>query len=661
MAPFSKRWRTGQTAQDRHLSFPFVLYGCHVGTLSLGAFLGIVATIYFDSLRLLLRWDLQAAQGLGIISLTILKGYPKSKDVITYLYTLGLPILFSLSLWFLWMRGKDRPKLRILLEGSSQNIQELRSGWAPWVFLVMAWYLFVSFQIGYFYKPSIGWPFLGEEGSHFAYMQSLLSGGIYGRDFACPYGPMMIYPMFWLMKLFGTTVLVARAYAYLLNLIAYALILFIFYRFLASKAIFLLASVVYLAAFPPHPLPAPHGSYLRVILALFPLILVDLYFRSSKKYLLFLAGIVTGQSLLFSQEAGLSSFFSQLAYLVLNRFPERGWRGREKELGVLLTGTFLSILPMLATFYFKGVLPAALKNMYEYPKYFALGYGNLPFLGLTDFLKTPTTDGMLFAYWIISVYVGSAIYLLSSAFLFPDIRNRSLKLCILLFGILLFRAFLGRSDGLHAQFVSPPAFLLIFLLIDDTWRGFRNRPFLSLRVGSVLWVAFLLLPLLFLFSRPEALRSGIRHVIEEVVHFRQKGSLPSDGTRVPEVERGGILFDPTTAERLKGISHFLQVHTGPGDYTYFFPNEAGYYFLFNRNNPTRYPCAFHAATQAQRVELIGDLERRKPKYIVHSLSTAVIDGIPEDRQVPEVVTYLKKEYALDSKQGDCLILKRKEM
>ena len=73
----------------------------------------------------------------------------------------------------------------------------------PWVLLVIACYLFVSFDVGYFYGTSPGWPFLGEEGSHFAYVQSMLSGGVYGRDFTCPYGPMMIYPMFWLVKLFG--------------------------------------------------------------------------------------------------------------------------------------------------------------------------------------------------------------------------------------------------------------------------------------------------------------------------------------------------------------------------------------------------------------------------------------------------------------------------
>ena len=146
-----------------------------------------------------------------------------------------------------------------------------------------------------------------------------------------------------------------------------------------------------------------------------------------------------------------------------------------------------------------------------------------------------------------------------------------------------------------------------------------------------------------------------------------RGSIPSEGIPscrrppLPEIARGGILFDPATAERLKGVYRFLQKNTTPGDYIYFFPNEAGYYFLFNRSNPTRYPCAFHAATRAQRVELVGGFKQKKPKYIVRSLSTPHFDGITEEIQVPEVVAYLKREYVLESEQGDTLILKRKEM
>ena len=63
-------------------------------------------------------------------------------------------------------------------------------------------------------------------------------------------------------------------------------------------------------------------------------------------------------------------------------------------------------------------------------------------------------------------------------------------------------------------------------------------------------------------------------------------------------------------------------------------------------------------TKKQRRELVGDLEKNKPKYVIYSGDTSRVDGIREDRQVPEVLEYLYKEYRLDVRLRRVLILKR---
>ena len=185
---------------------------------------------------------------------------------------------------------------------------------------------------------------------------------------------MMTYPMVWSMKLFGTTILAARVYTYLLNLIAYGLVIFFLYRTLKSKANFLLSSMIYLVAFPVFTLPAPQWSYLRVTLGFFPLLLAYLYIQNDKKYLLPIGGAILGQSLLFSQEVGGGSLFSLFALLIMNNLATRNWKMFIREVILLLTGCFASLIPMLLYFYFKGALPAFLMNIYEYPKYFAIGF-----------------------------------------------------------------------------------------------------------------------------------------------------------------------------------------------------------------------------------------------------------------------------------------------
>jgi hypothetical protein len=135
-------------------------------------------------------------------------------------------------------------------------------------------------------------------------------------------------------------------------------------------------------------------------------------------------------------------------------------------------------------------------------------------------------------------------------------------------------------------------------------------------------------------------------------------SVHGPGYQVPSVERGGVYYDPETARALVSIRDFLEVHTKPGEYVYFFPNEAAYYFLSNRRNPTRYSFSYSAVTAAQRKELVGDLEKNKPEYVVYSRDTWRVDNIMEDVQVPEVVRYLQDNYRMYQDLGAVVIEKR---
>ena len=623
------------------------LYWCHIGILLLGILLGTLIAYFFVSLDLHFPGELQAARNLGIVSLTILAGYPKSRDILAYVSILGFPIIFSIAIWLFW-RGKQRSRDLTEAFGSAEESAGFKNtGWVVCLLVVIGCYLFLSFDTNYLYWITYGWGLLGEEGGHLAIAQSILSGGVYGKDFSSPYGPMMTYPMVWLMKLFGTTILVARVYTYLLNLTAYGLVIFFLYRTLKSKANFLLSSMIYLVAFPVFTLPAPQWSYLRVTLGLFPLLLAYLYFQNDKKYLLPIAGALLGQSLLFSQEAGICSLLSLFTFLMMNNLANRNWKMFIREVSLVLTGCFVSLIPMLLYFYFKGALLPFFTNIYEYPKYFAIGFGALPFPNFRDFLASPWVKGAWFAYWIIFLYIVSASYLIPRIFLGQLYKDHFLKASLLIFGILLFRSALGRSDLHHIHFVSPPAFLLVFLFADGSIRGILKPNPIWSRTAKVLSLVMLLTSTLFLFTKPEAFTND-----------RQSWRLLENGYRIPDLKRGGVLFDLRTAETLRKIHNFLEANTAPGEYTYFFPNEAAYYFLFNRNNPTRYFGAYHAVTRKQRRELVGDLEKNKPKYVIYSGNTFRIDGIPEDRQVPEVLEYLYREYRLDIDLKQVLILKR---
>lgn len=623
------------------------LYWCHIGILLLGISLGTLIAYLFVSLDLHFPGELQAARKLGIVSLTILAGYPKSRDILAYISILGFPIIFSIAIWLLWRGRQHSRNLAEAFRLAEESDPPKNSRWIVCLLVVIGCYLFFSFDKDYVYWVTFGWGLLGEEGGHLAIVQSILSGGVYGKDFASPYGPMMTYPMVWSMKLFGTTILTARVYTYLLNLISHGLVIFFLYRTLKSKANFLLSSIIYLAAFPVFTLPAPQWSYLRVTLGFFPLLLTYIYLQNNKKYLLPIGGAILGQSLLFSQEVGICSLFSVFALLMMNYLATRNWRMVIREVSLVLTGCFVSVTPMLLYFYFKGALPAFFMNVYEYPKYFAMGFGALPFPNVKDFLASPWQKGTWFAYWIIFLYIVFASYLIPRILLGQLSRDYFLKASLLIFGILLFRSALGRSDLHHFHFVSPPAFLLVFLFADGSIRGLLKPNPNWFRTANALSLAMLLTLTLFLFTKPVGFTTN-----------RYDWRLLENGYRIPDLDRGGVPFDLRTAETLGEIHNFLERNTVPGECTYFFPNEAAYYFLFNRNNPTRYFGAYHAVTKEHRHELVGELEKYKPKYVIYSRHTYRIDGIREDSQVPEVLEYLYQKYGLYVDLKQVLILKR---
>jgi hypothetical protein len=147
--------------------------------------------------------------------------------------------------------------------------------------------------------------------------------------------------------------------------------------------------------------------------------------------------------------------------------------------------------------------------------------------------------------------------------------------------------------------------------------------------------------------------------LAEVWKGGEKWSLQRRGRyEIKSIKRGGIFYGSHNVSDVYNIRNFLEENTEPGDYVYFFPNEAVYYFLFDRNNPTRYAISYFAVTSEQRRELIGDLEKNKPEYVIYSLETWRVDNIPEYVQVPEVVQYLKKKYKPHVSMGNVLVLKR---
>ena len=606
------------------LSEPLLLN--HIGVLFLGFLIGILVAAAFLSIPFQFSGELERARELGIVSQTILRGYPQSKDVLTYISVLGFPILFSVGLWFFWARKERREQLRKIFAVVDEDLPKKTSGWTVSLSLIIFIYLLILFNVNYFYQAgynpyALAWPFLGEEGMFLAWAQSIFSGGVYGSDFFGLFGPMLIYPLVWFMKLFGSNVIVERAYTSFLNLISYVIILLLLYKNLRSRLAFMFAAIFYLLAFSPYYGLSPNTTYLRVGLGLLPLFFTHTYLVEGKSSLLLLSGLAAGQSFLISQEVGLCSAITVVSVLFLRALPKFDWKHFVKENLLFFTAGFLSSAPMLVYLFIKGAIVPFLETVYGYPKVLMLGYAALPFPDFKEFLVSPLSGEGFFYYWVILIYILTSLHLIPLLVLGRMDKRNWLQLSLLIFGVFLYRMALGRSDLGHLHRISPPAFLLVILFAETSVKKIRSAKEYWSKAGNFLLLTGLFISTILLFLNAGILRSRVPLMIRNLLPTKEKITRQTMGVLIANEKCKGIFFDPPTAASITEIESFLEANTKQGEFVYFFPNEAAYYFLFNRNNPTRYAFSYLAVTSEQRRELVSDLEEKRPNYVIYSQKT----------------------------------------
>ncbi len=148
---------------------------------------------------------------------------------------------------------------------------------------------------------------------------------------------------------------------------------------------------------------------------------------------------------------------------------------------------------------------------------------NLPAPSFAAFLAAPLREGPLLYYGIIGVYICTAVFLIPLLLMGRLTRDNILTAGLLVFGALLFRSALGRSDQYHVYYASPPAFLLMLLTIDRAVAGIRGRLPGFVKAGNVLITAWLMIFIVLLFNHSYNLRNSFRSVGHDIKHFSKNG------------------------------------------------------------------------------------------------------------------------------------------
>lgn len=488
--------------------------------------------------------------------------------------------------------------------------------------------------------------FLAETGQHLAWANALRHGWFQGRDVFCLYGPLYDLGLVGFWRLVGRSVAAWNLYWSLTRVAGWIGL------FALGSALVRHRAAVWVL---PFLLP---WVELRVGWALFAALALYRWLDSNRAGWSVASGALTGVGLLYSQEFGVAVTLAALL----------GFAVRRDARAALLyaAGAALAMTPLFAYYAAHGALVPMLRDVATYPGYMLAGYGKLPFAHLVPNLPLPwswaelgtrESETVRLSYAVPAVCLGGlllAVPLTSFDWRrpFASLKRvadalardpvRLMWLLIAVFGLVAFRSALGRS-GLHrTHAVLPAAALLLCFGVDrtiDLWR--RDR---GLRVLAA-WRAAALLLL--------AAAGG----------FLQS-STPLEGASRSLRLAGNLLregHEPRGAGQLMRVTRYVQLHTEPAEPVLFLPNDAAYYYLADRPNPVRFVMGHQMAGDADRAEVLADLQAEPPRYVVWNHASLRVDDLPDEQVFGrEILHFIETHYATEKRFGDVEILRHEQ-
>ena len=638
--------------------------------LGLGAMAGLLLCVALLPLISGSPEEISAARKLGIVSWTILKGYPKGVEWLRYLLALFLIIGMSYSAWMGWaaytlrrIKGsfdEDRTKTTV---GAPDRKESGQARW--WEYLIiLGLILIITFRAhhlwGNWFNP---WAFYGEEGEHLGWIQGILNGQVLYRDTFCLYGPLMEYPLALLQLIFGPHVIVQRAYAYGLDVAAILMLFSLLRRLARSPWTAYGTTFVLIFLYIPW-LLTPQTSLMRLALPLFALSSLHRFFHGGRRRHLLTAGALTGAAILFSQEFGIAALAGIfVAGSAQALFEGRPFKRFLADGGVLVAGIGLLWAPMLIFFAAQGALGAFVDNLVNYPRYLTLGYANLPFPNILEHLGQVLSTGSAAAgrefmltwiqYWPIPLFAGVAIALGAKLSWGRPSKATLTTLAVVVFGIVSFRSSLARSSLETSFKVLPPALLLAALGLEAILRSMKvYRRHVPIMIVLSAGLLFLLSgPLLHGLYPPGM--TNIKRLFGADPRSDPRKLVPLTTARAK-----GILVPPRIAREVGGVLKAIREKTRPGDTILSFPNQPMFYFLGDRRIPYPFVLDYNAVIRAQREEGVRILKKNPPKLIIYDNRRLLFrhDKIHERVQIPEVFSYIKKNFHPIGEVGHELLL-----
>ena len=614
--------------------------------------------------------SLDKAQQLGIISRTVLDGYPKQLEIPYYILGVVISLLSGLCIFsavtcFHYRKKGVGPGGRENFSAHATEKQKPRMGLFRWLVLALVLFL-VTFHKAFIYKNWywVEWGFLFEEGIYFRWINELLRGGILYKDLYFYGAPFMVWPQYWLMKLFGPSIALSRYYTYFCYFVGYLIVFKVLRETIKNRILMSIGMLLIIYFYYPM-FPGFHRSLGRFAISLLPLYFLYKYFFHKGRLYLLISGASLGFALLFSQELGIGSLVAVGLMVAAFNYREGGIiKSFPRQLFFIAIGASILLLPVLAYFSFHRALPDLYEAMITGPRYYAMGIWGYKFPSLFQLLRHSRESRYdiietLLAYWPIMFYIGSVFFCLA-LFLRKSFTNRN----ILFFGV----ATLGgimfqRAFGIYYLFqirtVIYPLVVLSIGYLDMAWPRtsclIKKRSVAGRKVEILLYAVLLVFIAfgLYGYSQGRGFWPG-RYLRIYLARLKDNESyIALNLSRAKNV-----YLPPERAYETNAVVEYIKRKTRPDEPIYVFPYSPMYYFLADRPSPVKYP-VIYTITRKYREQVLGELKEKRVEYIIY-VEQRHLSGVTTEMRYPEIVDYIHENYQPVRRFDNTTISRRKD-
>lgn len=518
-----------------------------------------------------------------------------------------------------------------------------------------------------------------EAGSHLGVISDLMHGKIPLRDSISIYGPLSDVLPYLVMKLFGATFQMLRAYFHFTSIISIIIGYFLARKALNTRA-FILITTLLLMVETFSPLWSTRWGGIRSGSGLFVLLaIINSYNSPNRKLWFYAAGLASIFAFLSSIEIGAMAMFTFAAYAIFLSYTE-GWPIKKsfRYFSPYAAGVATLLVPFLLYYLFEGALASYIRfTFFEFPfnHISKFAQGRVP-----PVIPEGLTLGNLYS-WILSydfkiyvpaaVYILTAIYLAAAMFIKKKADKQTITLFILLiYGIPLYMMAFRSIGGPQFSSSITPAIIISCIFLEQVYLSYRK----TIAEGS--WrstagMARIMLSLVIflgsfyymLVAANRTTGAGLNWVLLEKKKFMNYYQKEPGLVRL-DLERAGNVYLPAEQTGIvTGVVNYINSHTDPEEPIFAFPDMGSYYFLTGRPNFTKFPAAtLSYLNEKCRTGLIQDVQKHSPKYIIFDTKLSAIPwsiGRTEMELFPEIFQYCKENYFIEASFGSTLILRHK--